>query len=477
MKNTTRSWHIGLGVALVGTLAFPGSARADDTREKELADRVEQLEKQLKSIQEGLRGGIAAGFSSELEARVAELEAIARKDKGGLGMYWSNGLRMKSADGKTSFKFGGRIQTDFASYDADSGIKRAVGQVNSGSRFRRARLYMAGTVYKNVDFKAQYDFAGGGPGFRDVWIGFKNLLPFGYVKVGHQFEPFGLEEQTSSKYITFMERSVVTALQPGRNTGISVSDVVDDGNLTWKLGVFRNTNGVGDDRANKDSGEWNATARITHMGEIADESGQPHFYHLGAAYSMRTASNDRAGWGSGGESSLAPALVGTGTLGIDDSTVLGLEAAYVAGPLSVQGEYTVVKADGTGPKFTDLGGSTSFVPGPSSSSRFDAWAAQISYFLTGESRPYDKKNGVFGRVSPKNNHGEDGSYGALELAARISEIDLNDGPVRGGQMDVITVGLNWYLNPVTRIMLNIGKADVKHVGDLEFVQLRFQIDW
>ncbi len=64
---------------------------------------------------------------------------------------------------------------------------------------------------------AQYDFAGGDADFKDVYVGLKKLPGVGTLKVGHFKEAFGLEELTSSKYITFIERSLPTeAFAPSR---------------------------------------------------------------------------------------------------------------------------------------------------------------------------------------------------------------------------------------------------------------------
>ena len=70
--------------------------------------------------------------------------------------------------------------------------------------------------------------------------------------------------------------------------------------------------------------------------------------------------------------------------------------------------------------------------------------------LTGESRDY--KNGYVGNVKPSH------AYGALEIAARYSELDLNDGPVLGGKQHDWTVGANWYLGNHLKLQANYIRA-------------------
>ena len=68
--------------------------------------------------------------------------------------------------------------------------------------------------------------------------------------------------------------------------------------------------------------------------------------------------------------------------------------------------------------------------------------------------------------------------GALELAARYSSMDLSEA--NGGILNDITLGLNWYLNPSTRIMFNyvMGVADVNSEDINEnTLQMRMQIDF
>ena len=84
-----------------------------------------------------------------------------------------------------------------------------------------------------------------------------------------------------------------------------------------------------------------------------------------------------------------------------------------------------------------------------------SYYGQVSYFITGEKRSYKSSLAGFGKINPKNNYGENG-WGAFEVAARFSTIDIKES----GSLEDVTIGLNWYLNPSTRIMFNYVKGEM-----------------
>ena len=71
--------------------------------------------------------------------------------------------------------------------------------------------------------------------------------------------------------------------------------------------------------------------------------------------------------------------------------------------------------------------------------------------------------------------------GAWEIAGRFSYLDLNDKAIQGGTITDYTAGLNWYLNPYTKLMLNdVYSTDEPRVGAngyLNTVEMRAQIDF
>lgn len=401
--------------------------------------------------------GAIAGDPPEGEG--AEPAALAADRPAGWTWNAVKGLSHVSADGERTLKVFGRVQNDWAFHSADDAIVADKGPFIDGTEFRRARLGVSGTLYENVGYKAEYDFAGGDADFKDVFMTLADVGP-GSVKVGHFKEPFSLEELTSSKYLTFLERSLPNAFAPSRNTGASLYGDTDD--VTWAVGVFRATDGFGNDVNSGSDAEYAATGRITYA-PIYEEDGAK-VVHVGAAYSARSAENGSVRFRSSPEDHQAPRVADSGTFAADGFDLLGVEAAWVHGALSLQAELIQATVDAAAGGDPDLTG-------------FYVYA---SWFLTeGDHRNYKKSAGAFDRVSPRANWGPDG-VGAWELVARFSSLDLTDSGLAGGELDDVTLGVNWYLNPHTRVMLDYVTGELTDdtsQGDIDALLLRFQVDF
>jgi len=448
---------LSLGLLLVaGTVAVRAATVEEDVTVEELEKRLEALEKQ-------------------------------RADNA-FKLYWKEGIRFDSPNGEFKMKLGGRIQNDWAFFDLDDDIEDQVGEFEDGTEFRRARLYISGTVYDNVEFKAQYDFAGGDTDFKDVFLGLKGT-PIGGIRVGHFKEPFSLEELTSAKYITFLERALpIEAFVPSRNTGVMVHNHILEDRLTYAVGVFRDS--AGDEYGNDMGDEYNVTGRITGLPWYENKG--ERMLHVGVGASVRNEYKNHLSqsklevdqevgrFRSRPEAHLAAArLVDTKMLQMDEMVLVGAEAALVFGPLSLQGEYILANVDGDEDSDRDFDDDGAPDYGYFDSNDLQGFYIYASYFLTGEHRAYKPAEAAFSRVKPNRNFLQDGGPGAWEAVARYSHLDLEDGDVNGGEQDDITLGLNWYLNPNVRVMLNYVYADAedKYDGEMHAFQTRFQIDF
>jgi phosphate-selective porin OprO/OprP len=415
------------------------------------AERIEELEDTVRRLEE------------RLETLEQETQAQDQLESG-LRTYWRDGVRFESADGAFEFHVGGRVEMDVAWFDQDDDLVEQLEAAGSdepdwgdAGEVRRARLRMEGLLYNAVEFKFQYDFEGGDAEAKDLYMGLPDL-PFGSIRVGHLKEPYSLQQMTSSRDITFMERGLVGSFEVVRNTGAMLYDHVMDDRMTYALGVFRQTDEFG-----SSSGDgYNFNGRVTGLPLYEEEGRQ--LVHLGLGYSYRDF-DDEVQFRRRPEVHLTPdRLVDTGEFDADNANSVNLESALVYGPLSLQGECSAAMLD------SDEGDDPDF----------SGYYVQASYFLTGEHRPYKRSEGVFSRVRPKRNFlGKKGNPGAWQVAARYSHIDLEDGNINGGEMDTITAGVNWYLNPNTRVTFNYVYADASELydGDAHIFAMRFHVDF
>jgi phosphate-selective porin OprO/OprP len=389
------------------------------------------------------------GLADEIEAlkeRLEELEGSEEKRSAG------EAEKKKVDAAKPSVKWTGELQADFYWFNQDAANKASYGDIENGEAFRRARFGMFGD-YGPTFYRIEMDFAQAGrPTFLDVFLGIHDLPNGNHFRVGHFFEPFGLERQTSNRFVTFMERAMPEqAFAPARNTGVCINRNYDDENGTIAYGLFNTDSDAWGDSVG-DTFNTAATGRITYLPWYLCDGRE--YLHLGAAYSFRGSKNDEARFRAQPEARLGaanpnvPFFVDTGLIPSDHFQIAGLESAWIHGSFSLQSEYMMCSVDaddGTDPFF-------------------NGWYAQASYFLTGEYRPYQRKLAILDRVIPNTNFirylGDPDDKrtcygpGAWEVAVRLSQVDLNDDGWTGGRNTDFTAGLNWYLTPHLRFTSN-----------------------
>lgn len=292
------------------------------------------------------------------------------------------------------------------------------------------------TLHRNWHGEFDVDFAENAVEMKDMWIGYlglKNSL----LKVGNYKEPFSLETITSSKYITFMERSYIDNFSPDRHIGASVTH--------WEkywhtsVGVFGQAAGTPDATGRSEALAF--TGRLV----VAPINTENALVHLGGAFSRRSpdaasgADTNTVRFRARPETNISRArFLNTGKVRfVDHTNYYNGEFATTYGPLTLQSEYTRV---------TLIRMDTLRAPS------FDGMYVSASYFLTGEHRPYLIEEGEFDRVFPKSD------IGAWEVAARWSTLDLNDLSqgvnITGGRGTNVTLGLNWHMNANFKWMFN-----------------------
>lgn len=376
---------------------------------------------------------------------------------------WRNGSHLVRNDGRYELLFGGQLQYDGARFHLDGDLERiGTDGWDSDWDFRRIRVYAQGFAFDHLMFKVSYDFED--EELKDAFAGLRGLGPLGAVQVGYMKEPFSLEQATSLRYHTFLERSLANALTPRRNTGVLATGTHFERRLRWAAGAFFLDESLAEDDQSLDGleNDWEIALRANWIPVSSDDGSR--LLEVGFSYSHLFSDARGLTLGQRPESRLVPSLVQTPAIpGIDGGDRLGVELAWLEGSLSFQAEaigLNVRRDEG----FSDL--------------FFWGGYLQLSYFLTGERRVYGRASGAFGRVIPQKPFRPFArEWGAFEIAARLSMLDLTDSDIRGGQEANFTLGLNWYLLANLRLSANYVHGHVFGQGDADILQARLQVDF
>ncbi len=410
------------------------------------------------SITEAYPVSMAPADDGDLAKRVAELEKALKKiddkakaDKAAAALV-------------PSVKLSGRVQWDTDTFNQNATSITTAGDALNGSEFRRLYLAASGAMFDIFDYKAEVDLVPSHVSWKDVYLQVHDLPIMQNARVGHFYTPFGLETETSDLNMVFLERSLLDSLGGigSRHAGIMTFGNAFDERSWWGIGAFATqkneapptfpVTGFDDDASTAIYG------RVTFLPWYDEATNGRGLWHIGisgesgAIPSIRTPGTTRYSLSAKPEANLAPSVVFTGD--IPDANyvnALNAETAFVYGPFSVQAEYEWINVNRTAHANPTFNGGYIFV----------------SYFLTGENRVYIRKSATFGRIIPYGNffrvRTEDcfieTGKGAWEVGYRCSYLNLTDAGVFGGRVVDHTVGLNWYLNPYTKIMLDLIHSD------------------
>ncbi|MEH6549939.1 MAG: porin [Pseudomonadales bacterium] len=425
---------------------------------KEPADK----EREFKAIIEG--DSSEKTQSEDTEAAPATEEEKRQLGILGLGWFekqenwgwdWST-LRFTGRYGLTRFKFGGRLAVDAGILNQDDSLDEAYPGLENNTDLRSAQLILSGNFGPSIFYKLQYEAGSLNDGLKDAYVVLQNVPYLNNLRIGQGKEPFSLEYLTSFKFLTFMERSLPTALGAGRNWGIMTYNTALNQKMTWAVGLFAQSSKWGD--VTIDTGEGvDISTRITGIPYENMES-NTHI-HIGINLLLRK-NTDGMQITTLPETQLTSiTYIDTGVLDSDAAINSGIELAIRRGPYSLQAEANQSRIslnDGT-------------------ENTYRGYYLLGSYFITGEFRRYNRGAATFAQVIPLKPLGQ-GGWGAWEFAARLSSMDLNSGEYRGGKETNITLGLNWYLNKDVRVMLNYinSNIDSQASGRMHNIQTRIQ---
>jgi phosphate-selective porin OprO/OprP len=300
---------------------------------------------------------------------------------------------------------------------------------------RRARLYTRGHLRRHVDTEYKFEFAveESQVYLNDFYLRWRPDLVVDSLRVGYFDAPVGFQNLVASSSRVLMETSApVSAFVPGFRLGVEVSGVAEDPSLTW----FLNLSSVGQSQEIGDDSDQpiRVGGRLVWRPWGGEEPDAP-LLHLGASVGYAP-SGGTVRHRARPESFLSEDVVDTGEID-GGNTLVGLEAVWRRGPVAVQGELLGSFLHGT-----DAGDPT-------------FWGAyvQANYAITGEVRRYDVGEALFGRLVPASPMGLGmRGTGAVEIAARLSWLDLADAEVDGGRLATLSLGPVWTWNRNVRVL-------------------------
>src|SRR5664280_167107 len=213
--------------AVVASLAGAHYVQADDT-----SDQINSLKSEIQALDQKMR-------VLERE-RELDTDSTATKAKETPRIVVGpSGLSAASADTNFVFSLHGVLQVDNRTFFGDHGI-----QGNDSFLLRRARPIFEGTVYRDFDFLFVPDFGGTSVQIFDAYMNYR-YKPWLQLRAGKFKVPVGLEQLQSDRNTLFNERGLPTDLVPNRDLGFQLWGDIDEGTLSYAVGVF---NGVGDAR-------------------------------------------------------------------------------------------------------------------------------------------------------------------------------------------------------------------------------------
>jgi phosphate-selective porin OprO/OprP len=400
---------------------------------------------------------------------------------------------LATADGRFTANIRAIVMYDMGKSFQDDNLPPQVTNrdLNDGSNFRRARFGIDGKLFKDIDYALIYEFGGSGGEdaghIQEAWAQWTAWKPW-RIRLG-AFEPnIGLAAAVSTSQMPILERPSAAEVARGVAAGDSRSALQFTGNGAWGAGdtgiatrwflstaVTGNTvgtiNSTGGATAQPTDEQQAIIGRFT-VAPFASNDWQAHVgvnaqyvFHPNDAGSV---ANPRYPAQLRDRPELridATRLVDTGGIDSRHVSVLGAEAALLVQNFTLEGEYFNYNLDRR-----LAAGSTLSDP------KFKGWYVEGTWVLTGEARVYNP--GESRIDAPKLNYNFNpsaGTWGAIELAARYSVLDLNyhegasglatpaDG-VRGGEQKIGTIGLNWYWNPDIRFMLDWQHVDIDRLG-------------
>ncbi len=399
---------------------------AQQNQDAEIAELKEQVNALMNRIEE-----LEANNEAQSGINVDTAEALRNIQTVQPVVATTGGIKVTSGDGNFEAVVGGRVHFDGYAFDRD------LAATTGTTEFRRGRLTLSGRAL-GWEYKMEQDFSAGTnlDGLRDLFVA--KAFGKGKLFIGH-FKPYrSMEELTSSNEILMMERpfASATGLFNGRQFQQGLGYLYAGANYTAGFSAF-NLRGA--------TGPRNEGVGYAGRATWAPIMSGTQTLHIGGWLSHENANQDSANLVASANYAgrRGPSLTIATTTGASRQQVdaYGLEFAGQFGPLFFQSEYA--NATYNQPIGIDQDVETYYVQG--------------SWLLNGNAQKlYKPANGIFG--SPKVV-----DVGLWELTARYDRIENKDRNLTEAGSWIL--GLNYYVTPNLRFMLNYTRGDNELTGD------------
>ncbi len=382
------------------------------------------------------------------------------KAQTGLKAVWDDGLKFRTENGKTELSVGGRIHYDLAYNKHDGDLDSIAGKPLSTIELRRARLSFEGVIENALEYEFEFSF-GEEISFADLYLAFIKLPFFEKITVGHFREPFGMEENTTSNSIVFMERSLSSTFGPGRNAGIMLQRSFFDQRARIYAGLFRLTNSLASDLDG--NSQHSISSRLAVL-PVWDTSLNKTL-HLGLSTNFYSPIDDVYELNVENPTHTGGQFIKSGTIpNVDKVNSFAGELGYTYKKFALMGEYmhSFVRID----------------EGAAGSERkrdFNSFYLQASMFLGRGKRSYDLDGNEFSDVSVAGPVQGESYRGAWEVGVRYARVHLKESVEEIKKMNDITIGLNWYYRKNIRFMANQIFSRIENRYNASATQFRVQV--
>lgn len=344
-------------------------------------------------------------------------------------------------------KLGFAFLGDYTWFWQDQTNLNQVGEQHDQAQLRAARLILAGNLSPAIDWyvAANYNGLDRTPdenifGLYDFYLGIP-LKGIGRLEIGKQKENYAYEMVALAANLPSLERVLLPFYQ-SRSWGIGLGNTALNKHMTWNAGWWE---------LNKDANQ--VTARLTAVPYLSAD--RLNYFHLGADYRYRGASNGMLRFQGKPQSDVASYFVDTGNFPAKYANEVDYEMVATRGGFTLLSEY-----------------SRAWVNAPlEDNPKFYGYTFVGGWVLTGENRPYDPNLGYATRIIPKK------PSGAYEFVVQYSRNDFNDEDINGGAMGMGWVGLNWWQTPYWKYSVGYGTTGLTRdnsFGQMHRIQMRVQ---